>query len=117
MTTASEILRRVDEEILTSPERWTKGFYGLDEDGHSVGSGSEWACRFCLEGAVRRAAGHDVFAAQILDSVVRGAISDCFPKRIYGNAIIFNDYSDTTFEDVKRVLKRAIEIAEEREDS
>lgn len=105
-----EILEKTDE-LLSSPERWNKGRY-YDKRKNC----------WCLKGALYRRDSSSFFSTNpnYLDVnsaslFVRKAILELFPQRNFPGACVigFNDHPDTTFEDVKAVLKRAKELASE----
>lgn len=94
------LLAVVDDEILTHSSRWLKG------EMHFNG-------RHCLMGAVEEAVMEADTALHIEDynatiKVLRDAIPE-LPDLVSITA--WNDLPDTTFEDVKAVIKRAREAA------
>ena len=86
-------------EILSSPDKWTKGAYARTKTDTIVGVLDEEACKFCLDGALLRC-GLDWDIKTSLEQ----AILELFPTKSEG-IISFNDHPDTTYEDVLEVLE------------
>lgn len=50
-----EVLKRASE-LLATEENWTQGRFARDRNNHPVDYTAENACKFCLRGAIKRAA-------------------------------------------------------------
>ncbi len=74
---AQEILRVIDEEILTSPERWTTDAMARDVDNGVIDVMSPRATCWCLIGAMRKAVNWEVWnheyglAAALLNNAIK----------------------------------------------
>lgn len=115
---ALEVIKVVRDEVLTGPERWTQGSYTADESGlPTSGSAYDAAPRYCLVGAVRRAAKLIVTRNGSDDGSDDGHFSRAYRAEkclngvlgAGGGAITFNDNYKTTFEDVRALLNKALE--------
>ncbi len=96
-------------DVLSSPERWTKGENARSADGKPAPIFGETAACFCLAGAGRKASRGDWHEVR---QILMRAADELYP----GHAFIssFNDNPDTTFEMVYRVAQRADELIEEK---
>jgi hypothetical protein len=107
MATVLDILVVVDEQILTSPQKWTRQANARTASGKPTDSTDPSAARFCLLGAVHRASdmlipkeddyGLELHALQEVGSTVGIRCSDVTD---------FNDASK--FADVKLAIQRTI---------
>lgn len=96
-------------DILTGPDKWTKGRSAADIYDNVVLSSSRSACKFCIGGAINRlGSGYDDEC--FVRSEIRKSIRKLFPCR--GGQMhdvieieAFNDHPDTTFEDVMKVIE------------
>lgn len=107
----AEILRIVDEEILTAPEKWCQGAYSRDKRGRTRSAFNSEPDKdnyvpvaFCIMGAV--------YLAQ------RETRNYCpIDMLLFANGFrpTFNDLETTTFQDIKRKLAemRALPVKEE----
>lgn len=92
-------------ELLSSPEKWTKGTYARDEEGNSISCKSPEAVQFCALGAIERCyPNNSCQVACKLDVVIKSKYQN--EERRYG-LVTFNDASETTYEQVIEVLKEA----------
>lgn len=121
---ANAIIRRVDQ-ILSQPGAWTKGEFARDEEGIDCGPNDDEATCWCILGALDHAYETDLFFYQenpeLFPEVVKAsrailaAARELFPERLEGTKDeempipVFNDHHDTTLDDVKKVLHRALE--------
>jgi len=121
MTTAADILRKVDQEILTDESRWTKGVDARCQTDDEVDWASKDACRWCLDGAAMLAVAEckpEVFETAfrtVWAALTKAAVDHLGYESDEFSVLQFNDNDDTDFDDVKSVLKRAIEIAEKED--
>ena len=115
--------------IIEDKKNWTKGSIALDAKGRDVWASSPQACRWCVSGAIVRAAEslnldtqkrHD--AIKYLTDVTRTHISERWEREpeyitIFNDASItmFNDAVETTHQDVLDVLDTAIKRKENHE--
>lgn len=115
MTTAnpSQILRKA-RELISDPERWTKGAFARNAQGASVSYRHDAATCFCSVGAVERAAFKDGVDDNQPISVALRAL---YRGKLYAIPSIaaFNDRDDTTHGDVLAMFDRAIALAEDEE--
>jgi hypothetical protein len=92
-------------ELLSSPEKWTKGAYARDEEGVSISCKSPEAVQFCSLGAIERCYPNNPFPIMNkLDAVIKSKYGN--EERRYG-LVTFNDAPETTYEQVIEVLKEA----------
>jgi hypothetical protein len=113
--TELEVLRAA-RETLADPARWERGGYAFDGERRWCGVHDERACRFCLVGAMMRAAGPGgwevVERAALL--LMNRASKDGMPYRLgTAMAIQFNDQQLTKHADVLSALDAAIDRAGE----
>ncbi len=107
-----EVLIAVDK-LFTTEEQWTKGRFAGSKASNTVKTFSRAAIKWCLTGGVDKVMG------KAQDSEVRYAVSEkltraikkLYPKRFdkFVSMVGFNDNKRTTFKQLKRVLKKAIE--------
>ena len=98
------------KDLISDPERWTKGYAARDKKGIRVIAMSEDAVKWCMIGAIRKVVdeeeySHELHMAQVL-----------LRRHLPGNHRLlfeFNDDRATTHEDVMTLFDKAIE--EERE--
>lgn len=89
-------------EILASPNRWTTGIGARDRYGEKTGFDEKSACRWCLWGALCRAAG------RMLSDEIDVAILDALGFK-YGTDIFeWNDAPNRTHAEVLAKLDAAI---------
>jgi hypothetical protein len=94
-----EVIRKVRDEVLTSPDRWAQGANARTSDGSNIDPTHIAACCWCLNGAI----------------VVGGYECDLY-RNVYlavagrhGRTISeWNDASERTFDDVRSLLDRAL---------
>jgi len=88
-------------DILCDESKWTKGALAKDKNGNKVDIHCPDAVCYCIMGAFGKAREFKNSIHKVWDSIYN----------IYGNKYKdipdFNDSSDTTFEDIKKVLERA----------
>lgn len=104
------ILQKVDQQVFTSPEKWTKGSCARTKNGNPVWSYSGYAACFCLVGAFRRVKAPETDSVlELLTGLPSDRIAD------------YNDAPRRTFADIKKRLasriaffERRIRLAEER---
>ena len=87
-------------DILTGPEKWTKGALARSETGQTVYPTDEGAKCFCLIGAIIRAYPPE------LDSQVRQKIFAVLDPKEH-NISTWQDAPETTFEMVLEVARKA----------
>lgn len=80
-------------ELLDSPEKWCKGANALTSDGMEVSACDPRACRWCLEGALRKCYGSFDLKIQ----AVRDALNTHY-------VFEWNDAPERTFEEVRNAL-------------
>jgi hypothetical protein len=98
-------------DLLSDESKWTKGCFARNTDGDSVSPESAEACCWCLDGAIIRCfadspddtAAHDAIWWTLLEACNQP--STCADSGIAG----FNDYSKTTYEDVRELLLKVRE--------
>lgn len=89
-------------EVLSSPDKWVKGAYGLTEEGGVVWGTHPDAVQFCLTGAFQRVT-NTQHTAQLFGN----------PGPYTEKAILtFNDNPETTYEDVILFLRNRIKELE-----
>jgi hypothetical protein len=88
-------------ELLSSPEKWTKGADARNSNGNIVYTNSDDASCFCLRGAVILCR----ISLPTARTKLRAALTKLYPT--FSDYVDFNDHPDTTFEDVQKVLKEA----------
>lgn len=92
----AEVLQVLDEEVLSTSDRWTKDRYARDANGFEIGVDDELAVSFCILGARYK-------ALQIWIQRT-GHYRGCYCNNLFsevGLTAIKNDYPETTFEDIK----------------
>jgi hypothetical protein len=95
-------------KLIEKPEQWTQGWFAKTVSGEEVASLDPRACRWCLEGACRRASGFvgDTYGDEFRP--IRRLLTDAIGGR---HPQDFNDSSITTHAQVLAALDRAIEAA------
>lgn len=109
----SEILKGMDS-LLNAPDRWVQRVEAVNDAGISIPPESHQATSFCLVGAGQRVSKGGWYNSHAATPILR-AINEKFEDDDGGPIVSvtsFNDKSFTTFDDVKLVLSRAIELAE-----
>jgi hypothetical protein len=105
-TTVLDILVTIDEKILTSPQRWTRGMSARTAYGTQTETDDPRAARFCLLGAVDKAS--DMLVER--DAYrLRLHTLEAIGKTIgipFSSITDFNDRSK--FADVKSAIQRTI---------
>lgn len=100
-----EVLVATDE-LLSDESKWTKRAAAKDGNGSSLLPNDPGACCWCFIGALEKAGGGDHllcwYVRQHICETIRGFDG-------HGSLVTWNDQKSTTFEDVKRVLREAIE--------
>lgn len=92
-------------ETFNNPDAWCQGHFAIDKHGCPVSALSADACRFCLMGAVRRAAFKVYPGKQGVYTAVHNklhAAGGRWPEEI-------NDAPDTTIEDIRQLIAKAME--------
>jgi hypothetical protein len=107
-TTPLEVLVRARER-LSRPENWIKGDYAKDLGGNSVCSDSYSAVCWCILGAI----GDDTLEGN--EEVIHHTLKTLQALTPAYSVPDFNDDPNTTYEDVIRVLDKAIAITAETE--
>jgi hypothetical protein len=105
-------------ELLSSPDRWTKGTNGRTKDGEITDWHAPDACKFCLNGALLRVVREsrpDLHHGEVGDEPVFttaiNVIASCCRehKPLYcGYITDTNDAAATTHDDVVRIIKCAV---------
>ena len=112
-----EILIKV-RELLSNKDHWTKGYYARNVRNDMIDPQDPAACTFCMYGAIYKVCPDIPFSAvgfkdpiimQAHDEITR-AIVELYPAFKDEPEARFNDNSNTTHEDVLKVLDRAIEL-------
>lgn len=85
-------------ELLTGPEKWTKGADARSESGYSVEPDSKAACRWCLYGAINAAYPRTDDAIRAL-KLVNAKLGE---SRGICN---WNDAPERTFDDVRKLVE------------
>ena len=97
-------------ELLSGPEKWTKGFYAKDKNLKHVSHISEDAFCFCIIGAIMHCdperADHAHDASKVMDKIVEKRFSQRL-NRATDIVVQFNDHPDTKYEEVISVLQEA----------
>lgn len=89
-------------EILSRPDRWTQRVAARDADGDHVLVTSEFACKFCILGALARK--HGVPLASYNEFYLKDR--DTVSIAIGGDVGSWNDDPNRTFSEVHRLLKK-----------
>lgn len=96
--------------VLSSPDKWTKGTYARDADGHAWCEDDEAVC-FCVSGALQHAHKLSFLDPDHEDhGAVRDAILTLYPSRVRDSLSTiptFNDHPETTYDDILAVLHHA----------
>lgn len=100
-------------ELLSVPERWTKGEHARTNTGCPVPINSRRAKCWCLEGATARAVKSDERFNNTWGCLLDMFRQDHPDAKIIGGIIEWNDADDRTHADVLALLDKAI-AAEER---
>lgn len=122
-TNPARVLDRVLDEVLTSADKWCQGSGAATSDGVPVPFDSDLAARFCMVGGVCKAMelelGQPTVALTRSESYwdlrceVMGLLAGELPASHIPSTVglipVFNDDPNTTFEDVRLVLKEARE--------
>ena len=95
-----EVLKRVRRRL--EGGAWTQRAYARDADGHKAPLGGEWACRWCLTGAVYCEIGPEMGGISLV-SKLGGLL-----RREGQSVIDWNDAPERTLSDVLALLDRAI---------
>ena len=89
------------KELLSSPEKWTKGCAAKDSRGMLCPSDDPRACRWCLIGALMKCYGEDGMFRML----------GMFYPRIpavgtshFNDVAVWNDAPERTFEDVQQLV-------------
>jgi len=88
-------------DVLSSEDKWTKGFYAKDAEGHPVETYHPDACSFCLVGAVLVCGPSSSERNTIMKALYQALTGS------YGEVPKFNDDPETTFEDIVSLVKEA----------
>lgn len=110
-------------KLLAKKDNWVKGAWAQTSKGGYTTTDSSNASKFCLEGAVQRVVwdlSQNNFAMNDLQiksvRVISQATRKLYPYRWKKtrSPMAFNDMKETTFTDVKNVLKEAAAIAKKK---
>lgn len=105
MTTETQRVIEGAYKILSSEERWTRGVSARNSLGYFVHVNDPEACRFCTEGAIRRAsAGKNIWWVHVV-----GLVGRCIPTNV--PVPVFNDCPTTTHADILALLRNAHKLA------
>jgi hypothetical protein len=108
--TRLEVLKKA-RALISKPENWCKGTTALDERGQNVSSDSDFACRWCMWGSLRRIDPSDTH----LYAISRLLNAETCRRTGITSHISFNDLPETTHEQVLEVMDAAIEKLVSRE--
>lgn len=86
------------KELLSSPDKWAKGYYAYNWYGEMCCARSKRAVKFCLLGAGMKCYGEDW-------SKVRVRIQEYVATRYHKPVQFWNDDASTRFEDVKQLVE------------
>ena len=98
-------LRRA-RDLISDPEKWTKGGMGRKSDGDPVGVydvGREDVVKWCMSGALRKVADNE----QVFNKAYWSCMSQV-PVQVKTSLPRFNDHPSTTHQDVMFVFDQAI---------
>jgi hypothetical protein len=95
--------------LLRTKKNWVKHKLAVDSRNRNVAYDDPKAVAWCLLGAGRRCYGG---SRDESDTKLENAIATLFPQFVYGfdkkgDIIAFNNHKDTTFADLRRVVKLA----------
>ena len=96
-------------EVISSPEKWTKGTYARDSSGFPTGSRCSESVCWCAVGALTVAYGYslngvgDAYHEALFK--VEHKLREMGKGGPHGYITTFNDHPDTTYEDVYNLLK------------
>lgn len=108
----SELLTNA-RAIIATPDKWHKGSYACNSDGEARLSSEDDAVRFCVLGAMDKAAGID----DNEDSMPRSKAVNLLIDYIGDNHVAsFNDSPSTTHADVMAMFDNAIARARKMEE-
>lgn len=111
MKSVLQQLKEIDA-IFSTQEKWIKGCNAIDAQGHLCHPLGLDACKWCLIGALVKVVGSlSAFNAHSAHDTIINAINETYTNSHEDTLWRFNDNEETTFEDVKKVLKRAMELA------
>ena len=99
--------------LIGNEECWVKGSLAEDHHGEEMYPTNPYACRWCLEGAIIKAA--DLDGYEVKDNIPTPL--EITVRVLHGTGFIgflddFNDAEDTTHKDVLDLLDKAIEAAD-----
>lgn len=92
-------------DLLASQKQWTRERYARDIHGLSEHPLLDTAVGWCLIGAVRKCYGYKEEANIAMSKLARTIIE--LGYREDGAIACFNDASETTFEDIRKVIEKA----------
>lgn len=99
-----ETLKAV-RDLISDPDKWTKGALARGEQGKPVNSRASNACRFCLFGAIDRITQNSTYADNIADE-----ICVTLAQRGYlGGPVDYNDSPSTKHPDILDLVDSTIE--------
>jgi hypothetical protein len=94
-------------EIISSPNRWTQGFFAKDANGIAVMPLAVQATCFCALGALRKAIGYS--NENVFMDATRRLEETLKKERTYAHSLAtYNDDPSTTYEDIKSLFDDAI---------
>ncbi len=105
------------DALLDSKKKWNKNAFALTPSGSFVGPLSRVACSWCISGAkmkIEADLGINVPSGSYVSSQVNGFLMkaiDDIDGKLTNHIPDFNDKKRTTFNKVKKVIARAIELA------
>ena len=91
-------------ELLEKKARWTTDTFARNKDGVAISSEKRAAVSFCLLGACQRVYQKDDAQRSIAVCKLRQAVNELSG---YRSISIFNDSSQTTWSQIKAVIKKA----------
>jgi hypothetical protein len=113
MSKKCEVLRVVQEEVLTSPARWTKGVFARDKEGFGVHAISIYATCWCFYGAIRKAC-HLLELTSLESAQAEDALAAAGSDKLHQQSVVtWQDSSQRTFEDMQQFLTKLREDCKE----
>lgn len=104
MQSALDVLRAIDDK-LSSKDKWTQKNFARNSNGEPVGPKDNCAVCWCIEGAVLSFNDYSKSHMEAVSFLNKAANKDLWA---------FNDKDDTSFEDVKQLIEKAISLASNR---
>jgi hypothetical protein len=91
------------KELLSTPDKWTKGLAARNKKGEPVFTSDKDAYSFCLLGACAKCY-PDLLNCVEVEKKIRDILRN---ENGFLSIVDFNDSSSTTFEDIRRILEIA----------